>query len=82
WLVVGFEPAFVHAFNGDFDAALDVLEELVDNGWRYYWWVLEPYPIFEPIADHPRFRALQEKLEAGVREQREWFEARRNEPLI
>jgi len=82
WLVVGFEPAFVHAFNGDFDAALDVLEELVDNGWRYYWWVLEPYPIFESIADHPRFRALVEALEAGVREQREWFETNRDQPLI
>ena len=81
WLVVGFEPAFVHAFNGDFDAALDVLEQLVDNDWRYYWWVLEPYPIFEPIADHPRFRALVEALEAGVREQREWFEANRDQPL-
>ena len=80
--MVGFEPAFVHAFNGDFDAALDVLEELVDNDWRYYWWVLEPYPIFEPIADHPRFRALVEALEAGVREQHEWFEANRDEPLI
>ena len=81
WLVVGFEPAFVHAFNGDFDAALDVLEELVDNDWRYYWWVLEPYPIFEPVADHPRFIELNKRLRESVRRQREWFEANRDQPL-
>lgn len=82
WLVAGFEPAWVHALNGDHDAALDVLEELVEDDWRYYWWGLEYYPTFQPLVDHPRFRALQEKLEAGVREQREYFEARRDEPLI
>ncbi len=82
WAVAGFEQAFVLALSGDHDAALDSLQELVDGGWRYYWWGLEYYPTFAPIADHPRFRALQEKLEAGVREQREYFETRRDEPLI
>jgi len=78
WLVVGIEPAFVHAHNGDYDAALDELEDLVEDDWRYYWWGLEDYPTFAPIVEHPRFRALQEKLEAGVREQREYFEANRD----
>jgi hypothetical protein len=54
----------------------------VADDWRYYWWGLEDYPIFAPIVDHPRFRALQEKLEAGVRRQREYFEANRDTPLI
>jgi len=75
WAVAGFEQAFVLALSGDHEAALDSLEELIDDGWRYYWWGLDYYPTFAPIVKDPRFGALQEKLEAGVREQREWFEA-------
>jgi len=82
WLVAGYEPAWVHALKGDYEAALDELEALVDDEWRYYWWGLDYYPSFAPIVDHPRFHALQDKLEVGVRQQREDFEARRNEPLI
>jgi len=82
WAVAGFEQAFVLALSGDHEAALDSLEELIDDGWRYYWWGLDYYPTFAPIVEDPRFRALHEKLEAGVREQREWFEANREAPLI
>lgn len=83
WVVIGIEGAWVHALKGDTDAALAELERLVDDGWRYYWWGLDYYyPTFALIVDHPRFQALQEKLEAGVREQLEYFETTRDEPLV
>jgi hypothetical protein len=67
---------------GNEAAALDALEELVDQDWRYYWWALKGQPEFAPLLDRPRFRALFERLESGVREQREYFEANRDEPLF
>lgn len=82
WLVSGIEPAWVHALEGEYDAAIKVLEELVDDDWRYYWWGLDAYPSFAPIVDDPRFIELNERLRAGVREQLEWFDANRDAPLI
>jgi TolB-like protein/tetratricopeptide (TPR) repeat protein/DNA-binding winged helix-turn-helix (wHTH) protein len=82
WLVVGYERASVLAMRGDHDAALEELEQLVDGGWRYYWWELDTLPQFALLADRPRFKALVERLERGVAEQREYFEAHRDEPLI
>jgi hypothetical protein len=67
---------------GDHDAALEELEQLVDGGWRYYWWELDTLPQFALLADRPRFKALVERLERGVAEQRAYFEAHRDEPLI
>lgn len=82
WLITGMEEASLHMLEGNEAAALDALEELVDRDWRYYWWALKGQPEFAPLLDHPRFRALFERLEAGVREQREYFEANRDEPLV
>lgn len=76
WLVAGFEPAWVHSLKGDYDAALAVLEELVDDDWRYYWWGMDFYPEFAPMIDDPRFHALQQRLRKGVREQWEFFESK------
>ncbi len=75
WLVAGFEPAWVYSLKGDYDAALTVLEDLVDDDWRYYWWGLDAYPEFGPMLDNPRFHAMQQRLEEGVRAQRELFES-------
>ena len=81
WAVIGMEGAWVHALKGEHDAALDALETLVDSDWRYYWWGLDSYPSFAPIVDHQRFRALQQKLEAGVWQQRDWFQTNKDLPL-
>jgi TolB-like protein/tetratricopeptide (TPR) repeat protein/DNA-binding winged helix-turn-helix (wHTH) protein len=82
WLITGMEEASLHMLEGNEAAALDTLEELVDRDWRYYWWALKGQPEFAPLLDHPRFQTLFERLEAGVREQREYFEANRDEPLV
>jgi tetratricopeptide (TPR) repeat protein len=83
WLVVGIEQAWLHALEGDHDAALAFLEELVDDDWRYYWWGLDYYyPSFRPLRDRPAFQAMIQRLEDGVRQQREAFEAQRGEPLV
>ncbi|TVQ37635.1 MAG: tetratricopeptide repeat protein [Wenzhouxiangella sp.] len=82
WLISGHEEAQLLALKGEYDAALDSLEALIDSGWRYYWWGLDGYyPEFAAIVDHPRFVAMVERLEAGVRAQREYFEAHRDQPL-
>ncbi|TVQ39398.1 MAG: tetratricopeptide repeat protein [Wenzhouxiangella sp.] len=82
WIIVGHEEARLLALKGEYDAAMGSLEALIDSGWRYYWWGLDGYyPEFSAIVDHPRFVAMLDRLEAGVREQREYFEAHRDRPL-
>ena len=75
WLVIGTETVFDHALHGNYDVALDALEELIDNDWRYYWWSLDFYPSLQPIVDTERFQRLITRLEAGVAEQRQLFES-------
>ncbi len=82
WMIVGIEPAWVHALKGDYEAALAFMEELVEDDWRYYWWGLDGYyPEFEPLLNDPRWQAMIRRLEEGVRQQRQYFEAHRDEPL-
>lgn len=83
WLVAGIEQAWVHALKGDHDAALAFLKELVADDWRYYWWGLDYYyPSFRPLHDRPEFQDLLKRLEEGVRQQREAFQAQHDAPLI
>jgi TolB-like protein/DNA-binding winged helix-turn-helix (wHTH) protein/Flp pilus assembly protein TadD len=81
WLVVGHEAALDRALHGDYEAALDELEDLIDDDWRYYWWGLDDYPEFAPVVSDPRFQAMVDRLEEGVRQQRQYFEANRDDPL-
>jgi len=83
WLVVGHEKALDHALHGNYEAALTALEDLVDSGWRYYWWGLDfYYPSLQPIVDTERFKRLIARLEAGVAEQRAKFEQLQSEGTI
>jgi TolB-like protein/tetratricopeptide (TPR) repeat protein len=76
WLVVGYETVLDHALHGDYEAALDALEELIEDDWRYYWWGLDFYfPSLQPIVESERFKRLIAELEAGVAEQRARFRA-------
>ena len=80
-LVTGMEGAWVLALQGDDEAALEALEALVDGGWRYNWWQLDAYPEFARIAERDAFAQLVRRLEAGVREQREYYLQRRGDLL-
>ena len=82
WMVVGTETAFDHALHGNYQAALEALEGLVEDRWRYSWWGLDDfYPSLEPIVETERFKRLIDELEAGVAEQRAQFEALRSETI-
>ncbi len=82
WLVVGHEKALDDALHGDYEAAIDELEALVESDWRYYWWGLDfYYPSLRPIVETERFKRLIAELEAGVAEQRLQFEAMQAEAL-
>ncbi len=82
WLVVGHETALDRALHGDYEAALDELEELIEDNWRYYWWGLDfYYPSLQPLVGSERFKRLIAELEAGVAEQRAQFEAMQAQAL-
>jgi TolB-like protein/DNA-binding winged helix-turn-helix (wHTH) protein/tetratricopeptide (TPR) repeat protein len=82
WLVVGHEAAINRALHGDYEAAIDELEALVESDWRYYWWGLDYYyPSLQPIVETERFKRLIAELEAGVAEQRAQFQAMQAQSL-
>ena len=57
------EAVFVSIFNGDYEKALDGTEYYLSNPFYYNINLLKLYPIFDPVRDHPRFKALIEKYE-------------------
>lgn len=61
--------AVAHLILGDTAAALDWLERSVDAGLRDAG-TLRTLPLLEPLRDHPRFRALLERIDALVAEER------------
>lgn len=51
--------------------ALAKLDLLVEQGWSVSWrWEIEHNPIYDPVREHPRYRAIIERLERHVAEQR------------
>ena len=56
---------------GRHEAALEALDALVDGGWSVSWrWEIERNPIYDPVRDDPRYRAIVERLERHVLAQR------------
>jgi len=56
---------------GRVDPALDALEKLVADGRSTSWrWEIERNPIYDPIRDHPRYRALAKQVARHVEAQR------------
>lgn len=83
WLVVGHEAALDRALHGDYEAALDELEALIESDWRYYWWGLDfYYASLAPVRDSDRFKRLMAELEAGVADQRAQFAAMQSEQSL
>ena len=56
---------------GRYEEALQALDALVEGGWSVSWrWEIERNPIYDPVRDHPRYRAIVERLERHVAAQR------------
>lgn len=56
---------------GRHEEALDALEALVGGGWIVsWWWEIERNPVYDPVRDHPRYRAIVERLERHVAAER------------
>ena len=59
---------------GNKDAALDLLEEAVEVGWRGYYGIHRD-PRWDAVREHPRFRAIMAKVKADIDLQRARLEA-------
>ena len=64
-------PIELDLLEGRHDDALAKLDLLVEQGWSVSWrWEIEHNPIYDPVREHPRYRAIIERLERHVAEQR------------
>jgi TolB-like protein/tetratricopeptide (TPR) repeat protein len=59
---------------GNKDAALDLLDEAVEVGWRGYYGIRRD-PRWDAVREHPRFRAILAKAKADIDLQRARLEA-------
>jgi len=55
--------AFIHVLLGDYDCALDRLEEVLSEPAYFSTAWMQADPLLAPLRDHPRFKALIEKYE-------------------
>jgi adenylate cyclase len=60
--MIAYGAACVYAMTGRADAAIDCLEKSLSTGCFHRDWV-ELDSDFDPIRDHPRFKALMSRLE-------------------
>ena len=65
--------AMTMLLSGDEDAALDLLEEAVEAGWRGYYAVSRD-PRWEALREHPRFGAVMARIKADIDRQRRRLE--------
>jgi tetratricopeptide (TPR) repeat protein len=77
---------YIHAIRGDRDRAIAALREAIDMGWKVGQW-LAWYDMrrdwkLANLHQDPEFIAIMAELEAGVREQRQWYEENKDKPLF
>ena len=56
--------AYVHVILGNYDRALDRLEEVLSAPAYFSTVWMQADPLLAPLRDHPRFKALIEKYES------------------
>ena len=63
---------------GSYEKALDFYEQRVEHGHisamrtrTWVWWFANKEPWWDPVRDHPRYIAMEEKIEEMMAEQRE-----------
>ena len=66
------------ALSKDEKTAIEVLQDVYDDGWRQQVWLLRRKP-FQQLATHPEWEHLVQKFEADVAEQRKWYEKHKDD---
>ncbi len=67
----------IHTLRGDTDRALELLQEAVDEGWRYRWrYFLEVNNVLEPLRSLPEFESIYREISADMASQLERVRAK------
>jgi TolB-like protein/tetratricopeptide (TPR) repeat protein len=57
------------ALLGRADEAISALRGLIDDGWRFGWWLAERDPVLASIRDRPQFVAMLNEIRADMAQQ-------------
>ncbi|MCH8301730.1 MAG: tetratricopeptide repeat protein [Proteobacteria bacterium] len=67
----------IHTLRGDTDRALELLQQAVDEGWRYRWrYFLEVNNVLEPLRSLPEFESIYREISADMASQLERVRAK------
>ena len=80
----GFTDFTIYAFLGETDAAIQALQEAVDEGYLSGWWSLEHGSFdanYAAVLEDPRYQRLFNQIVARVREMRESYQTNPGLPL-
>lgn len=62
----------IHTLRGDTDRALELLQQAVDEGWRYRWrYFLEVNNVLEPLQSLPQFESIYREISRDMASQLE-----------
>jgi tetratricopeptide (TPR) repeat protein len=79
--IAGIEDAQYLLILGRTEEGLARLQEAVDDGWRYYSFLLNE-AVFDPYRDDPRFQEAYRTVEEDLAEQLAWFDANKDKPMV
>ena len=68
------------ALSKDEQAAVDLLKDVYDKGWRQQVWQLRRWPFLD-LNGHPEWENLVAKFEADVAIERDWYEKHKEAPV-
>ena len=77
----GVLDVFIHVTRGDQELAIQALRDAIDSGWSGGWWELRSVH-YASIQDNPEWIELLAEKEEDIRQQREWYNEHKNEPLF
>ena len=77
----GVLDVFIHVTRGNEQLAIEALRDAVRSGWRSPWWELR-FPHYASMQDYPEWVSLMTEIEADIREQRQWFDEHKDDPIF
>jgi len=67
----------IATLRGNTDRALELLQQAVDDGWRYRWrYFLELDNVLEPLRSLPKFESIYQQISADMAAQLERVRAK------